>query len=677
MAAFSQFPSRIFRPFVRWKRLVATDEGLVITRPTSSESYSWTQIETPPSLARRFPWCTLGLSKQTHESRFSGLASNSKPFILSCQTLWAQAHGSRVKMQVAKLESFLSRRYLSEAIFNEIQTKAKTTLKPWRHWWKTADLESELTHALFTLEEIAQWSLQDAEEFKASFEAHYLEKYKSYFDTIERNPLTEKQRLACIRQEQNQLLLAAAGSGKTSVMVARSGYLVKAGYASPSQILLLAYGNDAAKEMQERLSKSSSADGVKAQTFHSLGLSILRKVEGETPKLSVFATDLNAFHQFVYRTLLTLLDESAFKLQFMKFVELNSDFLNPVKQELNSELKVFLGTLAGKRTIKLLTDLMQAFKEYQITESLDALRVNHSDELDVVLKLLSEYTMHLKSRNEIDFSDMIAKAISYVQKGQFVPSWTHILVDEFQDISRSRAKLLQVIQQRGRHVQLFAVGDDWQAIYRFSGSDIRLTTNFSAYFSPSTVQALDKTFRFHRNLLSVSRDFICRNPNQCVKALSAFDKSLHAPFSLIPQDRELDDLAALIHVTLEQIAKEQPNTQNSLLVLARFSKDLPSQEMLTTLRVRFPNTSITTMTVHAAKGKEADYTIVLGLRNGTDGFPSRRKLPGLLDKLLPPQDQFPDSEERRLFYVALTRAKKQVFLIYDKSNPSDFIAELS
>ncbi|WP_462171415.1 3'-5' exonuclease [Pseudoalteromonas xiamenensis] len=68
---------------------------------------------------------------------------------------------------------------------------------------------------------------------------------------------------------------------------------------------------------------------------------------------------------------------------------------------------------------------------------------------------------------------------------------------------------------------------------------------------------------------------------------------------------------------------------------------------------------------------------MLGLRNGSDGFPSRRKLPGLLDKLLPPQDQFPDSEERRLFYVALTRAKKQVFLIYDKSNPSDFIAELS
>ena len=123
------------------------------------------------------------------------------------------------------------------------------------------------------------------------------------------------------------------------------------------------------------------------------------------------------------------------------------------------------------------------------------------------------------------YQDMINKALAYVQNGQFQSPWRYIMVDEFQDISEPRARLVKALRDNNKTCSVYAVGDDWQAIYQFSGADVKLTTQFASYFSAipqSTTQSvLDLTFRFNNQIGRVATDFITKNPEQIKKSIVA------------------------------------------------------------------------------------------------------------------------------------------------------------
>lgn len=315
--------------------------------------------------------------------------------------------------------------------------------------------------------------------------------------------------------------------------------------------------------------------------------------------------------------------------------------------------------------------------------------------------ILTAYDAHLEKENARDFGDMIAAARATLAAGKKLP-YKYVLVDEFQDISRSRALLLQAILAAGPGTKLFAVGDDWQSIYRFSGSDTRYVSHFSEFFGTSTVLELDTGYRYPEELHHLTADFVTRNPEQLKKRLRA-DRTAGYPCALMRDVRSLltfsetlsDDELRLarnrtpqseaykkaIEGYLAQFAKkaaERGGKMNRVMILGRRRwENMPALADCPTvaaLSKAYPSLEIVYRTVHSAKGLEADYVIIVG--NEAEIFPSEREGDQIIEAVLPTAEAYPFAEERRLFYVAMTRAKHFLLFLYDGERESLFMSEL-
>lgn len=314
--------------------------------------------------------------------------------------------------------------------------------------------------------------------------------------------------------------------------------------------------------------------------------------------------------------------------------------------------------------------------------------------LQVVEPLFERYAQELARRQEIDFNDLINRAAGYVRSGEYNRQFNYIIIDEFQDISQGRYQLIRALTERHPATKLFCVGDDWQSIYRFAGSDLALFKNFSQYFGYSLLSKIETTYRFHEPLISDSGTFITQNPNQTPKQLRSGSPGKKTAYRVVYATAgQQDDTTALRELLDELIATVPDLQQKELLLLGRYSFDLKRLKNATrsfaidhgshmvhyvysdgagrpqTLHLPF-------MTVHKSKGLEADIVIVLNCNSGRLGFPSEMADDPALGLVLSAADQFANGEERRLFYVALTRAKEQVFLVTDPAFKSKFIREL-
>jgi DNA helicase-4 len=291
--------------------------------------------------------------------------------------------------------------------------------------------------------------------------------------------------------------------------------------------------------------------------------------------------------------------------------------------------------------------------------------------LKIFEKFYKRYSQHLNKNGNIDFHDMIKLAAQQVKNQEFVSPYKHIIVDEFQDISHCRATLIKELLDSKSDTRLFCVGDDWQSIYRFTGSDVSLMTRFSDHFGHAARIDLDKTFRFNDKLVSASTKFVTGNPQQLKKVISANREIVVPPIHVLAANPEEEATSPLFNA-LRQISERDP--QASVLILARYNfmlRDLPQN-----LSNSFPLLQISLKTSHASKGQEADYVIGVGLVSGKHGFPSEIVDDPILDVVMPEGEGFANAEERRLFYVTITRARHEVFLLTEASSPSKFIQEL-
>lgn len=210
---------------------------------------------------------------------------------------------------------------------------------------------------------------------------------------------------------------------------------------------------------------------------------------------------------------------------------------------------------------------------------------------------------------------------------------------------------------------------DWQSIYRFTGSDVTITKEFSRHFGYTKTSILDKTFRFNNKLGDFASQFVMRNTTQIQKQIYSQRQINHPAVSLIKTNQD----QAGLNAALSAINSQSQGEQISVLILARVSFKKPD---LSDLKRQYSHFQLQFMTVHGSKGREADYVIILGMEKGKHGFPAEKATPPLLELLLPKAETFAYAEERRLFYVALTRAKHHVYLISDANKASDFIREL-
>jgi DNA helicase IV len=292
--------------------------------------------------------------------------------------------------------------------------------------------------------------------------------------------------------------------------------------------------------------------------------------------------------------------------------------------------------------------------------------------VEVFAPIFDEYQQVLKAAGEIDFEDMIAIATEYIASGRFVSPYRYVLVDEFQDISTGRAKLLKALLNQRPDNQLFAVGDDWQAIFRFAGSDISLIRDFPDNFGVTARTCLEETFRCAERICGTASKFVTCNEAQVPKTMKAVNKTEgDAIFIGRPSVEPGSDI---LTDTLTHIVEHAGGQEVGVLLIGRYNRCRPGN--MPKLQAAFPSLRLRLKTVHASKGLEDDYVVVLDLKAGRMGFPTGMVDDPILNLVLVAPEPFPNAEERRLFYVALTRAKRAVFLIADGSSPSPFVLEL-
>jgi helicase, uvrD/REP family protein len=314
--------------------------------------------------------------------------------------------------------------------------------------------------------------------------------------------------------------------------------------------------------------------------------------------------------------------------------------------------------------------------------------------LDFTLPILEKYNSALSSRSEIDFNDMINWAAKLVQQKGIAKAYDYIIIDEYQDISAARFKLITEIRQRSG-ARLVCVGDDWQSIYRFTGSDISLFSDFGKFVGEHEKLFIERTYRNSQQLIDISAKFIQQNPQQLAKNPKS-SKQLDCPVEFVVYDQ--NNAFAVLVEQIRQIVAECGVGQH-ILLLGRHSFDLDyviclrddkgkiiknqlreevkkyNETTGALILTGFEDVDIKFITVHKSKGLEADNVIVLNLKNDLYGFPNKLTGDPIISLLLSAPEACRFAEERRLFYVALTRTKNKVYLLTPE-NESLFTKEI-
>lgn len=308
---------------------------------------------------------------------------------------------------------------------------------------------------------------------------------------------------------------------------------------------------------------------------------------------------------------------------------------------------------------------------------------NNAIFLSLLEPIFNAYCLYLSEHNEIDFNDMINLAKECVEHGKYKHSYKYVIVDEYQDISYARFSLLKSMRETN-DFDLFCVGDDWQSIYRFAGSDIGFILNFEKYWGSTTFSKIETTYRFSQSLIEISSNFIMKNPAQIQKNIRG--KKDNIGFALGEINGYTDKIA--IEFMLKRIDDLPKGSE--IFFIGRYSFDINILKDNYSLKFIYNNVSgiidikyksrpdlkISFLTAHKSKGLQADYVFIINNKNSKMGFPSKIQNAAILDILLNNNDYFPYSGERRLFYVALTRAKKKVFIVTVNKRISEFAIEL-
>lgn len=309
----------------------------------------------------------------------------------------------------------------------------------------------------------------------------------------------------------------------------------------------------------------------------------------------------------------------------------------------------------------------------------DILSNNEDERTDFIIRNIFKpvydcYQEELHRRGQIDFTDAILMATDLCRQHHPV-QYEHIIVDEFQDISVDRYQFLLALRAGNPPAKLYCVGDDWQSIYRFSGSDMALFNSFEEFFGPTDMNKIETTYRFGEPLVGYSSWFIQKNAVQIRKNIHPFNDQARTELLFQPYDK--NDYCNVIGHLVASIPAEK-----SIFLLGRYSfDDYYLSFMYQSIKEAgkffyvIGGRKIEFLTVHKSKGLEADYVIILQCNRDVYGFPSMVSDDPVLDVVLTKSDKYPHGEERRLFYVAITRAKVKTIVMYDKRYPSVFVDE--
>ena len=366
-------------------------------------------------------------------------------------------------------------------------------------------------------------------------------------------------------------------------------------------------------------------------------------------------------------------------------------------RDLDEVYKKIVETGKDKYIFKLIQFMMNFIEQYKTTgydeKGFELLRKKTDNArtllfLDIAEEVYHHYQSTLKQRNQIDFADMINDAHFYLQEieQQHINlPYKYIIIDEFQDIARQRFNLTKRLSEITK-AKVVAVGDDWQSIYAFSGSDITLFTRFLQLMGAGTELKITHTYRNSQELIDIAGSFVQKNSEQIRKQLLS-PKHLENPIIIEPFDdsvKMMDSLARKVEEIIGKIINEF-GIKSSILLIGRYNYDMYKlyktgkfSEMPGN-RVRsekYPNANITFMTAHSSKGLGYDNVVLINMFEGKFGFPCQIEDDPIIKLVMYEDKSMPFAEERRLFYVAMTRTKNRVYIATPKQKPSRFLVEL-
>lgn len=506
---------------------------------------------------------------------------------------------------------------------------------------------------------------------------------KDYFDNLYNDvdnniKLDEEQRIAILTDEDYNMIIAGAGSGKTTTMAAKVKYLVDIKKINPKDIVVISFTNKAVDELKQRINVDFKID-CPIFTFHKFGLVLLNN-----KKLKVLDNSNSIINEYFENNICSnnkklkkfiKLFKSYFNIPYLSFIFKDFNNYYDFKKKIFGIFKIDIKNknLYYKGFIVFCSNIIQQIK----IRNVDFNCFNNIDKqylffIDFLKELYTYYNRKLKESNYLDFEDIINEATNCLADRKL--NYKYVIVDEYQDISMQRFKLLKKVSDVSNS-KVIAVGDDWQAIYNFSGSDINLFTNFYMFFGYASVLKITRTYRNSQQLIDIAGNFIMKNEKQIKKKLIS-SKTL---FDCLEIVFYTNDRIKKLHYCLNDIINKYGNNQK-ILLLGRYAFDINKYigkyfkiNGNKVESLKYPLLDITFLTVHSSKGLGFDQVIILNCNDGVYGFPSKI-VDNYFVTLINNNCQI--EEERRLFYVALTRTKNKVYILSAKSNLSSFVLEL-
>lgn len=435
--------------------------------------------------------------------------------------------------------------------------------------------------------------------------------------------MNEKQ-LEAIKSLDNTLVLAGAGTGKTYTIINKVKYILDNNIYKESEILILSFTNESVNDLKRKINNN-----IDIMTFHKLALSLIKdpnmKISSEHYLKYIIDEYFNSYNKYNKK-------ENILTKRILKEININNlkrlifTFINLYKSNYND--------------INYLLDI------YNKSCFIDKIY------LRIIIQIYYLYTKELESNGYLDLNDIIKIATNNINNNLIKTNYKYIIIDEFQDTSLNRYKLIEAIMNQNNS-KVFFVGDDYQSIYRFSGCNLDIFLNLKELIPNLNIIKLENNYRNPKEIIDVANSFIIKNKKQIPKN-TICQKSVNKPIKLCIYKSKVN--------AIEKVLKY---INTNYLILGRNNKD---KDIFNIKDKPF-------LTIHKSKGLEEDNIILVNLINNTNSLPSKIKNNKIISKIIK-EDYYPYEEERRLFYVALTRTKNNIYLLIPNTNYSIFIKEL-
>ncbi len=477
------------------------------------------------------------------------------------------------------------------------------------------------------------------------------------FFIINGYPLDNQQIKAIINAGKYSLIVAGAGSGKTLTMIGKIKYLLEVKKIKPEEILCISFTNESTKSLKEKIKN----DYIHVFTFHKLAIHIL-KLE-------------DLYFEIAPNDFLDNLIKNFFENQVWQNAFLKKQFIKTIKKIIIRKKKylAFLKTSNFRELVKLIKTFISLYSTNNLTKNdfkSFFKEENNNPLLYLIYTIITIYETEKLNNNYYDFDDLIKQAMKLCQTKN-ICKYKEIIIDEFQDTSKLRLFFVKEVV-KNNDANLTVVGDDFQSIYKFSGCNLNIFLNFREYFDNVTTFKIENTYRNSQELIKVAGDFVMKNNRQIKKDLKS-NKHLNKPIIII---KYFNPYKAILKA-LKKINKDE------ILILGRNNFDIykfiPNEKIKWLENGYFIldnlNYKLRYLTIHKSKGLESDNVIIINLINADLGFPTKIKNHSLT-YLIQEKDFFLYEEERRLFYVALTRTKNYCYLLVPFFNESIFVKEI-